>query len=788
MARLVKDLQFAFRQWRKYPGFAVAAILTLALGIALNTSTFGFINALWFRPMAVRDDARVVVLVEQHPTKGGRFQIAYPNFRDWAEQNRSFESLAALEERPFNFATASGAIEPEFVGGALVTASSWDLLGIQPLVGRAFSRDEAEGREILISERLWRRRFGADPAVIGSEALVDGERATITGVLPYRFRFIYGGYDVVGRLGAEARLQDRGARTIQVIGRLKQGVTLAAARAEMESLGRQLTASYPLTNAGWRTDAVPFREFVFSSAKRMYPVLMGASTFLLLIVFANISNLLLAKASARRREIAVRLALGCSRSGIVRQLVAEGVLLALAGGTAGFILTAWTRWIVVAQYPELAELVIDYRVFAFTALVSMATGIAFGLAPAMSMAGADLKGMQKAGGAFRLRRALVVTQLALAVVLLVGTGLLIRSAWKMRSAETGFRPAGLLTAQISLRGSRYGDAARQGTFLSQLEERLQAIPEVQAATVTAQLPLLGGPSALRVEASGRAASGKDETMMAARNAAGPEYLAAFGIRLLAGRGITREDSALSTRVALINDSMARRLWADASPARAVGQRIRVEEGAWLLIVGVTSGTRQVLTRPPFPEVITPITQTLQPSVSLAVRSVGDPYRVAGGVRKALRDLDEGIALSKVQTMEDIQAEYFPRVMTAGLGIFAAVALGLAAMGLYGVIAFLAAQRTQEIGLRIALGASRQDILRMVAGQGLRFTLAGVAAGLAGAFAVARLLAGELFGVSPTDPPVFAGVSGFLVAVALLACLAPARRAARIDPQRALRYE
>lgn len=796
MARFFTDLRFALRLWGKNPGFVIAAVLTLALGIALNTITFGFVNALYFRPMSVREDSRVAVFVERHPSQGGRFQVSYPNFRDWRGGSQSFEAMASLEERPVNFSSLTGgAKEPELAGGALVTPSAFELLGIRPLIGRPLSPGEGGSLEILISERLWKRQFDRDPAVIGREVLVDGERAAIVGVLPYQFRFIYGGYDVVRRLDPSSRLQDRGARTVQAIGRLKSGVAMAEARAEMEMLGRHLSEAYPATNRDWKVDVVPYREFVFSSAKRIYPLLLGASTFLLLIVFANVSNLLLAKASARRREIAVRLALGCSRGGIVRQLISEGTFLAMAGGGAGLLLTVWTRWIVVSQHPELAELVIDYRVFGFAALVSMLTGVAFGLAPAWTISNSSLGDAMKSGGrnagasgGYRLRRAMVVTQMALALVLLAGTGLLIRTAWHLRSTDAGFRPAGLLTAQLSLRGSRYAEPSSQAVFLGLLEERLRAVPEVQAATVSAQLPLLSEPSAVRLEVNGKMSRGQDEPLLMAVNTSGPGYLAAFGIRLLAGRAIDKQDTDTSTQVALINEILARSVWPGENLDAVLGQSIRIGEGPWRVVIGVTSSARQVLTRVPWPEVITPIAQTPQTSVSVALRAAGDPYRITGSLRQAVRELDEGIALSKVQSMEDIQQEYFPRVMTAGIGLFAGVALALAAMGLYGVIAFLVAQRTQEIGVRIALGATRRDIVRMVGGQGLRYVLTGVAIGLAGAFAVARLLAGELFGVSPTDPPVFAGVSVFLIVVALLACLTPALRAARVDPQQALRCD
>jgi putative ABC transport system permease protein len=805
MREIIEDLRFACRLLAKYPGFAVTAVLTLGLGIALNTCAFGVVNALWFRPLEVRDDARVAVVSTVNPKKGLWQHASLPDYADWSAGSSAFERTAAFVERSYNLSgTGADASEPERVSGGDISSSTLEMLGIFPMLGRPFLAGEYQGggdaggvRPILISERLWRRRFAAEPGIAGRQVRVDGRPAVIVGVLPYRFRFIYGGYHVIAPLDERALVRaERGARFAQVLARLKPGITLERAQTEMSAISAHLAGQYPKTNQGWETRVTTYRQFVFATALRMYPILLAGALLLLLIVCANVSSLVLARAIARRRELAVRVALGASRSRLVKQMLAEGMLVAVVGGALALVVAAWGRALLVAGYPEMATLALDYRVFAYTLLMAGLAGLAFGLAPALTASRPDLNETLKAtgrsaagGSAHRLRSVLVVAEMSLALVLLAGTGLLIESARRLGNTEAGFNTSHLLTARLSLPESGYAAPERQAEFTRALVQRLSVLPGVRAVALTSALPLMGQDAPRQIEVAGRSARPEGDYLQVSLKSVTPEYFEALGVAVRAGRPLASGDRAGAPETAVVNVAFARTLGGtNQPPAAAVGQRIRVGGGPWRTIVGVADDVRQRLDRPASPEIL--VSQYQEPVASLGVllRTSSNPEELTASVRRELRTLDRDLPVSDIQTMEEIVRDYYPRVMAVGLGLFATVAMALAALGLYGVISYLVTQRTQEIGIRIILGAGRSSVLRLVLGQAFRLAALGVTIGLAGAFALARVLSQFLYGVSGSDPAVFAVVSAGLFAVALVAAWLPARRAARVDPAVALRYE
>ena len=804
MKSMFDDLRFTLRLIGKYPGFAATAILTLALGIALNTCAFGVVNALWFRPLGVRDDARVAVLRAVNPKKGME-GASLPDFADWSSKSTSFESAAAFVERSYSLSEeGESAPEPERVNGGEISSSGLELLGAQPILGRPFTpgeylggRDATGALPILISEGLWRRRFAAEPGIAGRRLRVDGRPAVIVGVLPYIFRFIYGGYQVISPLDESLLARgDREDRSAQVLARLKPGVGLPRAQAELNAISVHLARQYPLTNEGWEAQAALYREYVFAAALKMYPILLAGGLLLLLIVCANVSSLVLARAIARRRELAVRAAVGATRSRLVKQMLTEGLLLAAAGGALALLIASWTQALLVASYPELAILALDYRVFAYTLATAALAGLAFGLAPAFTASRPDLNETLKAtsrgaagGSAHRLRGVLVVSELSLALVLLAGTGLLIESARRLGNAETGFEASGLLTARLILPESGYADPEGRAEFTRVLVERLSSLPRVRAAAAVGSLPLRGGAAPRRIEVAGRPVRPDSDYLRVSLNSVTPEYFQAVGVQIRTGRPLSSGDRAGHPEVAVVNTAFAQMLLGRNQPLEAaVGQRIRVDNGPWRTVVGVVDDVRQQLDQPAFPEMLLSRYQSPSPALALLLRTSGDPRALAAPVRRELRAMERDLPLFDIQTMEQIIQTSYPRVMMVGLGTFAAVAVVLAALGLYGVISFLAAQRTQEIGIRMILGARSSSVLRMMLWQGFRMAALGVAIGLAGAFALGRVLSQFLFGVSSGDPAVFTVVSVVLFGVALAASWLPARRAARVNPADALRYE
>jgi len=807
METLWQDLRFGLRQLLSKPGVTLIAVLSLALGIGANTAIFSLVDAVLLRPLPFHEPDRLVMVWEDATQVGfPRNTPAPANYADWKSQNKTLEDMAALNWR--NYALTDEG-EPEKVEAQGVTANFFSLLGVKPLLGRSFTADEdKEGadRVALISYGLWQRRFGGDPALVGKEILLDGQKRTVLGVMPAGFQFLSKetGLWVPMAFSAED-LANRGGHYLTVVARMKPGVTLTAASADIAAVTRRINQDHPMHGFELGSVVISLREQLAGDVRISLIVLLVAVGCVLLIACANIANLLLSRGASRYREIAVRTALGAGRLRIVRQLLTESTLLAVAGGLTG-LLFAWLSFSFLKQIiPESmamnAGVKIDARIFGFTLLLSLLTGIVFGLAPAMQAAKVDLnEALKQSGGRTgtgaghrRLRSALVVTEIALALVLLVGAGLLIQTFLKLRALDIGVNPENVLTLRTQLPRSKYGELSRRTAFYQQVLERVRALPGVVAAGYTTAVPLTwkGGTSGFtvegKVEGPGQDANNRQVT-------AG--YLETMGVKLRQGRFFDEHDDAQAQPVAVINETMARQYWPGES---AVGKRFRLggtdSTSPWRTVIGVIGDVKEMgLEAPPKAEFFFPYQQL--PDMlwnlprDLTVRTTGDPLSVAAAVRQAVWSVDPAQPVSNVRTMEEIMAEEVAqrRIGMTLLAAFAALALLLASLGIYGVLSYAVTQRTQEIGIRMALGANRRAVLRLVMADGLRLAGVGVAIGLGASFALTRLMSGLLFGVSASDPRTLVGVTLLLTAVALLACYIPARRAAKVDPMIALRYE
>jgi putative ABC transport system permease protein len=784
------DLKYAIRLLRKSPVFAGLSVTILTLGIALNTAVFSAVNVLVRKPLPFPASERLVLIRERNVKAGATSGVSVPAYLDWRRQSQAFEEMGAVQERDFNL---TGAAEPESVHGARASVSFLRTLGLKPVLGRSLLPEEDRPnapRVALLSEGLWRRRFDARPDILGRQIRLDGESYTVIGVMPRIGRSFYSGCQVWTPLIAEELPPGREDRVLQVVARLKPGEPPARAGAEMATIARRIEQQYPASNTGWSATVLSMNDLSLQGILPGFLVLLAAVALVLMIVCANIANLQLARALARRKEVALRMALGASRGRVVRQMLAEGLLMAAASGGLGLLLTIWVRSILVASVPDLASVRIDAPVLGFTLLVTLLTGLIFGLAPALSASKGDFNETLKAGGRAlaagpgrRLRSALVVSEMAAAVLLLVGAGLLTVSFVKMRQADPGFRTGNILTVGLSLPDSKYSDGKQRAAFYRQAVERLSALPGVGSAAAVSAAPLTGANTRLSVEVEGL----QTPTALPAVNhtVATPGYFQTLGIPMLRGRYFTGQDREGAPPVVIVNERAAQLYWPNADP---LGKRIRLQGRPWSTVVGVSGDVRQILVTGAAPEVFAPHAQDPSPAMCLVLRTTQDPRSVVSAVRAEIRALDRDLPVASIQTMEDIISGYLPGAMIVGIVAFSGAALLLAALGLFGVISFLAAQRTREIGIRMALGASPQDVRKLVVGQGLRLAAVGAAVGLAGALALSRVLSGVLFGVSPTNPGVFAAVTLILAGVAVAASYFPARRASRIDPMVALRYE
>lgn len=796
-------LRFALRQLVRKPAFTVLILLTLALGIGANTAIFSVANALFLRPLPYPDAGRLAEVLEAAGQVRG-MPVDYPNFAYWRHQARTIESAAIFQNRGMNL---TGFAQPEQLDGAYVSASFFPTLGIQPALGRDF-RPEEDRRHAplaaIVSHALWQNRFDGDPGLIGQTLRLNGRPHTIIGVLPRGFRF-YRPADVYVPIeaGAEPLIFKHGVRDATVaIARRRAGIPPEAVEAELDGLYRRLEPEAPEFNRGVRAAVTPLRDCVAGSAGTPVLVLLAAVGLLLLIGCVNVAHLLLARSSERSNEMAIRAALGAGRGHIVRQLLTESLLLSLAGAAAGILLAAWSldglRKFVPADL-SLAGLAIDARVLAFTLLVSVVAAVLFGLAPALAASKTNLTeslrdGARTTGGRGRRRlgRMLVTAEVALALVLLIGAGLLIRSFARLMGVDPGIRPGNVLTMRLTLPLEKYGRQPGFVSFWDQVLGRVRALPGIEAAGFTTSLPFSGSNQGAGIVIAGRPAP-SGGALDAGFHAVSAGYFRAMGIPLLRGRYLEDRDTGPSSPVAVINETMARRYWSGQDP---VGNRIHLGplsvDSAWMTVVGVVGDTRHFgLHHEPAPEYYFSALQ-LGPwsAPTLVVRTRSNPISFAPAVRAAITAVDREQPVVAVRAMEEyLSGSVAPnRANTILLGLFAAAALLLAGVGVYGVVASSVARRTQEIGVRVALGAARGVVLRLVLGQAIAPVLGGIALGLAAAFALTRLLASMLYGVTPTDPLTLAAASLLLVAIALAASYLPARRAAALDPLTALRYQ
>jgi putative ABC transport system permease protein len=810
MHKLLQDLRYALRTLLKNPGFALIAIVTLALGIGANTAIFSVVNGVLLKPLPYREPEQLIRIFERSQTQP-RFPMAQGNFQDYRELNATLSGLALYTRNDKELSLGD---KPERLAALGVTAGFFELLGVKPLLGREFRReDELPGNNslVILSHALWQRRFNSDPAIVGKAITLSGQPFTVVGVMPAGVQHVGGDYhsmphgesvDVWGPLEIKPQA-GRGAHFCNAIGRMRPGVTLAQAEADFNVIADRLAQQYPRTNEGWHIAIHPLHEEIVGRVQTTLLVLFGAVFFVLLIVCVNVANLLLARATVREREVAVRSALGAGRWRIVRQLLTESILLAVLGGAAGILLA---KWLIAAlglfgqeRLPRLQAVSLDGRILLFTLALTLLTGLLFGLAPALQAGQLNLNEVLKEGGRSggtsrrqrRLRDALVISEVALALVLLVGAGLLMRSFWKLQQTDSGFNPERVLTASLTLPHARYGDESKVAAFQQQLLERLGALPGAQVVGLTSDLPWTGYDENAGFTIEGKTFPGNKEPS-ARYHQVSNDYFRTIGVPLIAGRFFSSEDRQGTPDVVLINRSMAERYWPGES---AVGKRFtfasQPKEKDWYTVVGVVGDVKDFPYSPAVePAFYWPMTQQPTSDIILAVRANTDPLRLVEAVRSEVRALDKDLPLVEVKTLQTIAATAVAgqRFTLWLVGLFALTALVLSAIGIYSVLSYLVAQRTHEIGIRMALGAKRKDVLRLLIGQGMSLTLLGVTIGLVASFGLTRLLKNLLFNVSATDPFTFAAIALLLITVALLACYIPARRATRVDPLVALRYE
>jgi len=805
----MRDIRYSIRVLLKNPAFTVTALLTLALGIGVNTAIFSVVDSVLLRPLPMNDADRVVSVWEHNLRAGvDRNEMAPANYFDLRNQNQVFEGVGAFGDLSMNL---TGAGEPEQLDARIVTANVFSLLGVKPALGRTFSPEEDQPglhRVVVLSDGLWRRRFNSDPGIVGRNITLNAESFTVVGVMPPDFFFPVR----EGELWTPWAMQPeeasgRGDHYVRTIARLKPGVTIEQANAEVERISARLSNEYPRTNEGLGFLVSSFHEDYVGNLRTPILILFAAVALVLLIACANVANLLLAQASSRRREIAIRTALGASRLAIVRQLLVESMLLAGGGAVLGLLGAIWgVQWLaklVPESLSQLESVSVDARVFVFTLGVTLLTAIVFGAVPAFhasrSKPGETLSdvGRDAAGGMSGrfTRRVLVVAEVAVAVVLLVGAGLLMRSFQRLRQVDPGFRTDNLLTMRTVLPNSKYKGPEQRRAFYDELLRRVNELPGVESAGVITFLPLSFSGMNFSFSVEGRAAPGDMELPLAAYRAVSPDYFRAMGIPLQRGRVFDSRDTVDVPPVIVVNRRLAEQFWPGEDPT---GKRMKIgpvdSQNPWAIVAGVVGDSRQsgLYGEQNF-ELYVPYAQERRGFVAprdLVVRTSGDAASLAGAVRQAVWAVDKDQPISNVRTMDQVLATAVSRerFQTLLLALFATLALVLACVGLYGVISYAVVQRTHEIGVRMALGAQPADVLRLVINQGMLLTLIGLVIGVAGAFAVTRVMTEMLFGVTATDPLTFVGVPLVLGVIALLACYIPARRATKVDPLMALRYE
>jgi putative ABC transport system permease protein len=805
MAGFTQDVRYAVRALLHAPGFAVVAIATLALGIGATTIVYSLVDGILLKPLPIADPDRVVLARELN-SNGDEFSVSWPNYVDWRDRSQSFESLAAWSGLPANLTNVQ---RPRRIMARQVTWNLLSVLGVRPIIGRDFVQgDDQPGAErvCLVSYGFWHREMGGGNDAIGRQITLDDRPYTVIGVLPPDFT-IARQEDVFRPLGGflnpGSSLLGRGNHNgLAAVGRLKSGATVESARAELATIAAQLAAEYPQTNSGQSATARPLYEVLVSTARPMLTVLLGAVLAMLLIGCVNLANLLLARSSARAQELAVRRALGAAGWRLARQLLTESVLLSLCGGIAGVVL-AWAAFgaivaLLPTDQPRVHIVGIDLRVLAVAAAISIVTGLLFGLVPALQAAGGRSLSLLRsarvtgtASASARTRRGLLLAEIALALMLLAGAGLMIRTMSNLLAIDPGFAPAGVISAQLSLPTARY-TADRRRTFFDALLERVRAVPGVTSAALSLSLPIQGSNWNSVFIVNDQPVPARADLPSAAFTPVTPDYHATMQIPLLGGRLFHPSDRAGTPTVAVVNETFARRFWPNGN---AVGQRVKQgwpeDKTSWREIVGVVKDVKTAgIDRPPALQVYLPLAQEPFPSVAVVARTIGNPAAQAMALEAAIHAVDPHLPVYDIRTLDEV----------IGLGVgqqrltmmfmlgFAAIALVMAAVGVFGVTAYTVSQRTHELGVRMALGASRATVLAMVLRQELSVCVIGILLGVGGALALSSMLQSLLFGVAPRDPATLAAVSMLLIVVTALAGYVPARRATRIDPVRALRVE
>ena len=808
MQNLLQDLRFAFRLLAKSPGFTAIAILTLALGIGANTAIFSVVNGVLLRPLSFRDPSRLVIVAEKSPFP--TISTSYQNFVDWRDQSRSFESMEGTRSTGLS---VTGAGDPELLTARMATAGLFRLLGVEAREGRTFLPEEDKAGSapvVLLTYGLWHRRFGGSREIIGKPITLDSRPYTVVGVLPPGFQLLQPADVFVPFVPWAVTLPDdrNWHPGIIAIARLKPGVSREQARTEMVGITKRLELQYPDYNTGTSADVVGLQEQLVQNVRPALILLLGAVSLVLLIACVNVANLLLARASSRGREVAIRTAMGAGRGRVVRQLLTESILLSLGGGLLG-IFFAWASLgpllkISAGSVPQVVPIELDRSVLVFTFIVSLITGLFFGLVPALRTAKLDLRetlnegsrGSTSGPGHHRLRGVLVASEIALAVLLLVGSGLLLRSFSRLQDVPPGFQADHLLVADIPLSQTAYSKPEQRYQFFDRLVERAKALPGVRSAGAASFLPVSGGGSVIHFNITGHPPKTPHDYVAAGYRTVTPNYLETLGVPLLRGRMLTPGDNDKAPAVVVINASMAAKYFPNENP---LGKRLQLgatpdKDVPTMEIVGVIGDVRPGLGVDPQTEMYLPYRQAdlILPvfQLSVVLRTAADPQLQTAALRSALGEIDPNQPLVRVRTMEENMAATVaqPRFHTWLIGIFAAVALVLAAVGVYGVMSYTVTQRTNEIGIRVTLGAQPEDVFKAIVGEGLRLALAGVAIGTVAALALTRLLQSFLFGVSAYDPITFLGVAMLLTMVAAAASFFPARRATLVDPIVALRYE
>ncbi|MCU1267450.1 MAG: hypothetical protein JWM21_3768 [Acidobacteria bacterium] len=799
MDSLIKDIRYGVRSLLKRRSLTALALVTLALGIGANTAMFSVINAVLLRPLPYAEPDRLVWMNESGPDVASRWP-SYPNFVDWRERSKSFEAMSTF--RGWSV-TMTGTDQPLNLNARMVAADYFKVMRVTPLLGRSFTADDDKpgaGPVTILSQSFWQNQFGGDPSIVGKTIMLDDRAYAVIGVMPRSF--VHQGPPPLWLPVGPQDWKQRDVRIAgNVIARLRPGVTIEQARAEINGIAQQLAREYPVTNAGAdRVNVISLQDSITGNVAPALLILFGAVGLVLLIACANVANLLLARAATRRKEFAVRAALGATRVRIIRQMLIESLLLSLAGGLFALLLASWSTALLARvaheTIPRLDGLHLSYQVLGFNLLVSVLSGLLFGLAPAWRFSKAELQETLKDSGATtseregkRLRGALVIAEVALSVALLAGAGLLLKSMLRLSTSPVGFEPHNVLTMDLKVSRGRYRGPGELARLLQQILDQVGAQPGVESATLSAELPGFGSGWTNDIFAEGQAPLQQDELNNVDWSIVSADYFKTMKIPIVKGRTFTRDEDQQGKPVLLIDENLARRFWPN---QEAVGKHIKYDSPVWHEVIGVVKEVKIYGSdAKPLIKIYTPMGRAAQRNAVLSVRSTNaDPQNLVAAITREIHALDKDLPVTEIATLDDVLArEVSPKRFSTGLlSIFAGLAMLLAAIGVYGVTSYTVVQRTHEVGIRMAIGAQRRDVLKLFMGEGLKLVVVGIALGLAGAFALTRLLASLLFGVSTTDATTFVLVALALLVVALLACYIPARRATKVDPLVALRYE